>query len=461
MSLLLCILVIVSSFQFSLGFRGHYLFHDEIPPGDDVGEPLFLTSYIEEGRIEEGRKASEVNVSDVASYAGFFTVNKRYNSNLFFWYFPAEIEPDKAPVLLWLQGGPGASSLNGLFNENGPFYLDKDLVLHKRKTSWSMVFNLIYIDNPVGTGFSFTENHKGYARDEIQVGKDLYAALYQFFTLFPHLQKKEFFISGESYAGKYVPAVGHTIHTRNRNSSLKINLKGLAMGDGWTDPERMLDYGDYLYQLGLIDSNDRRLFLDGQQKALEYVRKGDYIKAKNVVDTLVSDFNPHGTLYYNLTGLESCYNYVINDDRGKYGDLSKFLQSDELRRALHVGNMTFQNGYYSSKYLENDVMQSVKPWIEELLEEYRILFYNGQLDIICAYPLTLNVLQHLKWSGATQYKSEPRKHWYVDGELAGYSKTVKGMTEVLVRNSGHIVPNDQPEWALDMIIRFVFNKPFN
>jgi vitellogenic carboxypeptidase-like protein len=91
--------------------------------------------------------------------------------------------------------------------------------------------NVIYIDNPVGTGFSFTDKEEGYAKNEIDVGNNLYEALIQFFTLFPDLQKNKFFVTGESYAGKYVPAVSHAIHKRNGNAKIKINLKGLAIGN--------------------------------------------------------------------------------------------------------------------------------------------------------------------------------------------------------------------------------------
>lgn len=87
--------------------------------------------------------------------------------------------PEDAPVLVWLQGGPGATSMFGLFDEHGPFYLTADLSLKPRDFSWNLIANVIYIDNPVGTGFSFTKTDAGYARNEDQVGKNLYEALLQ------------------------------------------------------------------------------------------------------------------------------------------------------------------------------------------------------------------------------------------------------------------------------------------
>lgn len=226
----------------------------------DAGQPLFLTPLIEKKLIKEAQVAAKVNFSefqDVESYSGFLTVNKVFNSNLFFWFFPAVANVSNLPVILWLQGGPGSSSMFGLFAENGPLQIENGTVT-LRDHSWTRTHSVLYIDNPVGNGFSFTEG--GYAQNQTKVGEDLYHALKQFFLLFPDLQKNDFYVTGESYAGKYVPAVSHAIHEHNEKSEFKINLKGLAIGNGLCDPEHQLIYGKYLYQLGLIDSQQEAEF---------------------------------------------------------------------------------------------------------------------------------------------------------------------------------------------------------
>lgn len=118
------------------------------------GEPLFLTPLIKANKIQEAQSEAFVNDSEILqfaeSYAGYLTVNVTYNSNLFFWYFKAKLNPESAPLVLWLQGGPGASSLFGLFTENGPFSVSKKLKLVKRQYSWHLNHHLIYMDNPVG-----------------------------------------------------------------------------------------------------------------------------------------------------------------------------------------------------------------------------------------------------------------------------------------------------------------------
>lgn len=431
--------------------------------GPDFGTPLYLTGYINRGDIESGQKAAAVPPlkGTVKSYAGFLTVNQKYQSNMFFWYFPAEKNPENAPVVLWLQGGPGATSLYGLFEEHGPFYVKPIRGLRMRDYYWSQVVNIIYIDNPVGTGFSFTEDDAGYAKNEIDVGTNLHEALMQFFTLFPDLRKNDFFVTGESYAGKYVPATAYRIHTQNPSARVKINLKGIAIGNGLCDPPNMLVYSDYLYQIGLIDDNGRDLIKTQENLIKQAVDARKYYQAFQIFDKLLNgDLIQTKTLFYNLTGFDFYFNYLHNKEDSPFGDFGKYLEKDLVRRSIHVGNLTFHQDKKVEMNLVNDVMQTVKPWIEILIEKYRVLIYNGQLDIIVAYPLTRNFLKQLKWSGAEEYKTAPRKLWMVGKELAGYAKTVKNFTELLVRNAGHMVPGDQPLWGLDLITRFVNNKPF-
>lgn len=331
-----------------------------------------------------------------------------------------------------------------------------------RKFSWNIGHNLIYIDNPVGTGYSFTDDEKGYATNERDVGKNLYIALLQFFQMFPELQKNEFFITGESYAGKYVPALSKTIKDMNINAQQKINLKGLAIGNGYTDPVNQLNYGDYLYQIGLIDAETIDTFHKHEQTAIAAIKKGDYLKAFEYMNALIDGDGPGApSLFQNVTGFNFYYNYLhTKDDDDANSFMGEWIQSPATRKSIHVGNSTFHvEALQVEVSLANDIMQSQAATIEDLITSHKVLVYSGQLDIIVAYPLTENYLLKLKWPGR-QYNTVMRKKWYVDGELAGYSRQFDNFTEVFVRNAGHMVPSDQPRWAFDMITRFTHNKPF-
>ncbi|KAK7864314.1 hypothetical protein R5R35_009568 [Gryllus longicercus] len=451
------ILLVLICVHVAVGVFNPYPKIKTLPIPESAGKPLILTPLIESGKIAEARKESRVlplfGDRGIESYSGYFTVNKNFNSNLFFWFFPSQGSISDDPVILWLQGGPGASSLYGLFEEHGPFIVDKSgSKLLPRKYSWIKQHNVIYIDNPVGTGYSFTDG--GYAKNETAVGNDLYSAVIQFFKLFPELQSNPFFVTGESYAGKYVPALSYTIHTKNPNSTIKINLNGLAMGNGLSDPLHMLKYADYVYQLGLIDSNTCNQLHVQEDLGQKYMENKQWAKAYEVFEDILAKIG-------GLTGFSSYYNYLYANGESFGGDFSSYIQQSHVREAIHVGNAEFHDDRTVGRNLMEDFMQSVKPWIEELLEHYRVLVYNGQLDIIVAYPLTVSYLNTLHWSSAAEYKIASRFPWHVGKDIAGYVKTAGNLTEVLVRDAGHMVPSDQPKWALDLIGRFTSNKPFH
>jgi len=400
------------------------------------------------------------------SYSGYFTVNETYNSNLFFWFFPAlnpEGSWEDAPVLLWLQGGPGASSLYALFSENGPIAVTEDLKLVRRQYTWVDKFNVIYFDNPVGTGYSFTDDVAGFATDEVQVGSDMYTALLQFFTLFPTLQDNPFYVTGESYGGKYIPAVAYAIHTQQNGEKEPINLVGIAIGNGLIDPYTMSDYGRVLYEIGLIDDQQRDDFTAQQNQAKQDIDNGDFLAAFRIFDLLINgDKYPYPTLFNNYTGNTHYFNYLLS--RGPTNDeyYNDFLEVPGVRKAIHVGNIRYNDGSDVEQYLLEDIMNTVKPWVQALIDaDYRVLLFSGQLDLIVPYTFTREFLKSLTWSSPDAYYNANRTIWKVqedDVEVAGYVKNLGNFYEVLVRDAGHMVPLDQPRVGLDLIQRFILEQ---
>lgn len=156
----------------------------------------------------------------------------------------------------------------------------------------------------------------------------------------------------------------------------------MAIGNGLSDPIHQFNYGDYLYQLGLIDSNGHEAFVQYQNQGLDCIKNRDFECAFEVFDKLLNmDQYPQGSLFKNLTGFNVYFNYLKtnDDDSPAMGD---FLQKAETRRAIHVGNNSFHDLGGENKveeHLKLDVMDSVADWIAELLSHYPILVYNGQL----------------------------------------------------------------------------------
>lgn len=420
---------------------------------------LYLTDDIERGNTVGAKLLSRVYdpylvLNDIRSYSGYLTVNKAYNSNLFFWFYEAKNNAAKAPVILWLQGGPGASSLYGMLMENGPFGVNSNGKAEARKYTWQQNYNMLYIDNPVGAGFSFTDNAAGYATNEVDVGNNLFSAVRQIGKMFPEFFKNGFYITGESYAGKYIPALGHAIYSKRQSTDPwdRINLKGLAIGNGVTDPVHQILFGEYFYQLGFIDSNALAIFNQYQTIALQQIAVGNYTGAMLYTFSLI---NTPTCLFNNLTGFTSPYNYLRLDGYNPaMTQAGNFMLNSGIKKYLHVGNRTwtpFADKNTVLGYLQGDIMDSVAPWVQELIDNYRVFIYNGNLDLLISPTLTHNYLSYLTFNGYTDYKVAKRNFWYVNSQLAGYYKKAGGLTEVTVRNAGHMVPYDQPEVALDLI----------
>jgi len=217
-----------------------------------------------------------------------------------------------------------------------------------------------------------------------------------------------------------------------------------------------------LFSIGLIDELDRKAFKDYAHRQIEAIGKKQWVRAFQIFDDLLNgDLSGHPSYFTNSTGFHYYFNYLVTKDPEDQAYYAKFLQLPQVRKAIHVGNLTFNNGQDVEKHLLSDVMQSVKPLVEDLKDHYRVMIYNGQMDIIIAWPLTENFITSMKWSKGSNYTGTPRTLWHVGGELAGYVKQVGDFTQVLVRNAGHMVPYDQPKWAFDLINRFTSGKKFD
>ncbi|XP_037554451.1 venom serine carboxypeptidase-like [Dermacentor silvarum] len=176
-----------------------------VQPEDTL--PLFLTPYIERCDYDTAKTKSKVEffqyMANVSAYSGLITVNKTYNSSLFFLFLVAEGNSSTAPILLWTQGGPGLSSLFGQFLENGPIAFDGKPNVSIRTNTLQKNMSIIYLDVPIGSGFSFTDVPDGYSTSLEDITRDVMEFLKQFFDLFYEYQNRDFYLAGESYGGLY------------------------------------------------------------------------------------------------------------------------------------------------------------------------------------------------------------------------------------------------------------------
>jgi len=425
---------------------------------EDVGSPLFLTDYVDSGDVETGRDMARVDATlleglneDIESYSGFLTVDKPNNGNMFFWFFPAEEDPENAPVVIWLQGGPGGSSMFGLLKLHGPIIttVDEENLLTgvaRNPYSWGRKHNMIYIDNPVGAGFSFSDQ---LPTTQDMVSDNLYEFLQQWYTLFPAYQTNPFYAFGESYAGKFVPSITKRIHDENESGKdvIKINVAGMGIGDGWMSPYHNAQYGNFLYQVGLVDEKQRDQCLSMEAQTQRLIKEGQFYEAWQSWNIEFDFF---------LTNMDCgyYYNIALCDFDPAEDNYEDFLNMDSSRQALHVGNLDFPNSgnvYYS---MIDVFMDDGREDIEFCLENYPTLIYDGNFDIICNHSGVLDMINDLSWSGSDAYSKAMREVYYYNREVVGYLTKADNLSLLLVRNAGHMVPLSQPPYAQQMIEEF-------
>jgi len=194
--------------------------------------------------------------------AGCDTTVNGNTCQIHYWMALAEGDDwESKPVVLFLNGGPGASSLVGFLQEVGPLLINATGGLMENPYSWNKVANLFVLESPVGVGFSYCAAQKegGLCRNTDKfTASASRAALVDFFhTKFPELQTNDFFISGESYAGVYIPTLTYEILEYNhQNPTTPINLRGIAVGDPCTDNNAQHESMDpiwYAHKYGLVD----------------------------------------------------------------------------------------------------------------------------------------------------------------------------------------------------------------
>jgi len=410
--------------------------------------------------------------------SGYLSVNDPTNDSKLFYVFyscrnlkAGQVAKD-VPIVIWLQGGPGASSFMGNFMEFGPYRLEKDSATGKYKEvvnerSWNDYYNLLIIDNPRGTGYSVADDNS-FVTGQDEVAADFVNALVNFYKLdaFSNFDQTPLYIFGESYGGHYIPSISKAVIQYNQGSpAQKIPLSGIGIGDGWTDPiHQLAGYAMFGYSLGFVDYNERKIAEHNQLLGIGNILKGDYKNALNNFDTTCDTI-------VNAAGGVNVYNFRL------YGDydmsyLGAFFNdaSNAARYNIdpsRVGTYTDENeDVYNA--LSNDFMQSVADRIAFVAESgLPVLLYNGQFDVIVNTATALNWIGELEWSGQVGFYNSPLQNWiFNNGSAVGLAKNYKNFSFVIMNKAGHMAPADQLEPSIEMLRRFTsgnnsWNKTFS
>ena len=175
--------------------------------------------------------------------------------DMFYWLFKSKQAPSTDPLVIWLTGGPGCASEVALFYENGPYTINDDMSLNTNAQAWNQVSNLLYVDQPIGTGFSRCSSIFHYDSTEDEIAANVFTFLQGFLAQNPEYLNRDFYITGESYAGHYIPAIAYHFVKEITPGSLGLNFKGIAIGNGWVDPYvQYPQYAEFAYENNLVNA---------------------------------------------------------------------------------------------------------------------------------------------------------------------------------------------------------------
>ncbi|XP_016062701.1 PREDICTED: retinoid-inducible serine carboxypeptidase isoform X2 [Miniopterus natalensis] len=365
-------------------------------------------------------------------------VTVRKDAHMFWWLYYATNSCKnftELPLVMWLQGGPGGSSTGfGNFEEIGP--LDCDL--KPRRTTWLQSASLLFVDNPVGTGFSYVAENGTFAKDLATVASDMLVLLQSFFSCRPEFQTIPFYIFSESYGGKMAAGIALELHKAIQQGTIKCNFSGVALGDSWISPvDSVLSWGPYLYSMSLLDDQGLAEVSRVAEQVLDAINKGLYEEATQLWGKaeMVIEQNTDGVNFYNILT--------------KNAPMSSMKSSLEFTQS-HLGqaNSVFLN-------MEKDFMKPVISVVDELLEAgVNVTVYNGQLDLIVDTMGQEAWMQKLKWSELPKFHQLKWKPLYSDpmsSETSAFVKRHKNLAFFWILRAGHMVPSDQGDMALKMM----------
>lgn len=443
-------------------------------------------------------------------YSGYLKAddNKKPKKFLHYWFVESQSDPAKDPVLLWLNGGPGCSSMEGLFAELGPFSVNDDgKTLKLNEFSWNKMANVLFLESPSAVGYSYSTKLVNIYTDD-STAQENHQALRSFMDKFPQYRNNSLYLSGESYAGVYLPTLGELV-----DADPTLNLKGIAIGNGYLDVSKLSDsLVLFAYHHGLVGKStwDRisKHCCDGKPVSREscvFTGRGASwncgFAVGEVSAVLNSGLNPYN-IYGKCLGTKSAGNttrasskdIVTKSLRATLLDnsmmherpfhvfdpktfaknvgeeppcsddhaLINYMNDEQVRKAIHIPAKV---GAWDTCSLLAYIMKypslpgGLTPQIKSLIASKRnltLLVYNGDVDTVCNFLGDEWFVDDLGRKVIKDYSM-----WKVNKQVAGYVKHYDGITFATVRGSGHMVPEDRPQEAYEMIKIFLNSTSHN
>jgi len=394
-------------------------------------------------------------------YSGYLDVEDD-KKHFFFWFFESRNNASTDPIVLWLNGGPGCSSLTGLFFELGPGSVNDKVEIVHNPYAWNSNASVIFLDQPVNVGYSYSD--EGVSSTEA-AAEDVYAFLTMFFDTFPEYSKQPFTITGESYAGHYIPQIATEIlKHKNRN----INLASVAIGNGLTDGLTQYNYyepmacgeGGYDAVLSESECASMKSSLPRCTSMIESCYKSQSVWSCVPASIYCNNaqIGPYQRTGYNVYDIRSPCEDQENLCYPQMADVTAYLNKAEVMKAVGAEVSSFESCNFDINrnfLLHGDWMLPFHTMVPALLEEIEVMIYAGDADFICNWLGNQAWTEALEWKGKKDFNAAEKKSFDVNGEDMGTFKTSGNFTFLRLSQGGHMVPFDQPESSLAMLNRFL------
>eukprot|EP00250_Pteridium_aquilinum_P019285 c24378_g1_i1 orf=629-2071(-) len=416
-------------------------------------------------------------------YAGYVVTDAAAGRALFYYFVEAQSHPLSQPLTLWLNGGPGCSSVgNGAFEELGPFRPNgtgRGLVLNDH--SWNKDSNILFLESPAGVGFSYSNTSSDLLTNDAKTAQDSLAFLLGWFEKFPEYKSSKFFLTGESYAGHYIPQLASLILEYNdRQGSQVFNLQGVAIGNPLlnlgTD-----SYSTYFYFWSHGTISDETF--DGITAACNFndytdtTSHNESTMCNNFLNNAMTEVGNYINLYDVL--LDVCYpgiaeqeirlnkqvhNFSLGVDVCMDSEIEFYLNLPEVQEALHANTTHLEYNWSlcshsSLNYSNADQNIDMKPYLEDILNHgVRLWVYSGDLDTVIPLTGTRSIVNELA-AKMNLKKTDSYRAWYIKGQVGGWTMSYGNLTYATVRGAGHMVPMMQPSRALLFFKSFLLGEP--
>ncbi|KAJ7339770.1 serine carboxypeptidase [Mycena albidolilacea] len=372
--------------------------------------------------------------------------------SVWFWYFDARTNASTAPLTLWFNGGPGSSSMIGLLQELGPCRIANDSrTVTLNPYSWNNEANVLFIDQPVGVGFSHGTESVGTSEE---AAADVWKFLQIFLadSRFAHLAANDLAIWTESYGGHYGPNFASYFLSQNAAiaagtaTGLTLNLKTLGIGNGLTDP--LSQYPGYISYAN-ANPYERLVSTSVISKANASWSSSTGCKAQitkcgnggsNSVCSAAQNYCNNNILSP-LVGDHDIY-YVLADEDDAYPpDITSYLASVASKIGAEVTWQMTNDDVYNNFAETGDWMRSALPALESVIDAgIRVLIYNGDADFIVNYQGVEDMLAVMKTASSAEFNKAALQTYTVAGHSAGLFKTAGNVSYVRIAEAGHEVP---------------------